>query len=89
MYLGEKISYLEMYPNEAYVIVWDSRFLTGDELEKQLQKILRDLQVKTRSEAAVIISEVVGDAEKTGETVGTDTQNTGRTFWIWKPDCQH
>ena len=64
MYLGEKISYLEMYPNEAYVIVWDSRFLTGDELEKQLQKILRDLQVKTRSEAAVIISEVVDSAKK-------------------------
>ena len=64
MYLGENTSYLEMYPNEAYVMVRDARFFTGNELEKQVQKILRDLQVKTRSEAAVIISEVVENAEK-------------------------
>lgn len=64
MYLGENTSYLEMYPNEAYVMVRDARFFTGNELEKQVQKILRDLQMKTRSEAAVIISEVVENAEK-------------------------
>ena len=64
MYLGEKISYLEMYPNEAYIVVRDTRFFVGNELEKQVQKILRDLQVKTRSEAVVIISEVVDSAQK-------------------------
>ena len=64
MYLGEKISYLEMYPNEAYIVVRDTRFFVGNELEKQVQKILRDLQVKTRSEAVVIISEVIDSAQK-------------------------
>ena len=58
------MSYLEMYPNEAYIVVRDTRFFVGNELEKQVQKILRDLQVKTRSEAVVIISEVVDSAQK-------------------------
>ena len=63
MYLGERVSYLEMYPNEGYLIVRDNRFLSGNDLQKQMEKFLRDLQRRTKSEAVVIISETVEQAE--------------------------
>lgn len=63
MYLGEKVSYLEMYPNEAYLIVRDARFFAGNDLQKQVEKILRDLQGRTKSEAVVIISDTAERAE--------------------------
>lgn len=67
MYLGEKVSYMEMYPSEGYLIVRDDRFISGDNLERQTEKILRDLREKTKSEAVVIISETIENAKELGK----------------------
>ena len=67
MYMGKNVLYFNMYPNEAYLLVQEKKYLTGNQLEEQAEKLLMDLHKETHSEAVMIISNLIDNDAKLEE----------------------
>ena len=67
MYMGKNVLYFNMYPNEAYLLVQEKKYLTGNQLEEQAEKLLMDLHKETHSEAVMIISDLIDNDAKLEE----------------------
>lgn len=64
MYLGKSVDYLELYPNEAYLLIRNAEMMAGDKLECQAEKLVRDIKLKTNDESVTLISVPIGTVEE-------------------------
>lgn len=66
MYLGENIRYVELYPNEAILLLDFYKMMQGKTLEGQLRKLLRDVhgEISQDNQSMVIVSEKIYTLEE-------------------------
>lgn len=66
MYLGEKLHYIELYPNEACLLSGNKKFHQKKELSEQFAKIFRDIRntISKDNQSMVIVGRVVGTVEE-------------------------
>ncbi|MDO4284486.1 MAG: response regulator [Eubacteriales bacterium] len=64
MYLGNQIEYVNLYPNEAYLILF--HYDDSELLKKQLKKIVRDFKISSTEpeEVMFIVSKVAGNMQE-------------------------
>lgn len=56
MYLGNQTVYINLFQNEACMLIREKEYIDREILQKQMQKLIRDVNVYTRNEMFVIIS---------------------------------
>lgn len=65
-YLGKELNYIELYPNEACILLGGRRLLQKKELTEQLGKVFRDIRqdISEENESLVIVSRTVNTVEE-------------------------
>lgn len=65
-YLGKELNYIELYPNEACILLGGRRLLQKKELTEQLGKVFRDIRqdISEDNESLVIVSRTVNTVEE-------------------------
>ncbi len=66
MYLGKELDYMEFYPGEAYLLLYNKKLFQKKELSEQLEKIFRDIRqsVSGDNESMAIVSSPFGTVEE-------------------------
>ncbi|MDO4322710.1 MAG: response regulator [Lachnospiraceae bacterium] len=88
MYLGELTEYINLYPNEAYLLIREGKLLAKGYLKEQLIKLSRDAASYTKIDLTIIVgkcSASMEEFEKEIETIyeiGRDAFSFGNEI-IW------
>lgn len=61
MYLGNRTEYIPLFSNEACLLIRESEYQEEEFLKKQMQKLIRDVNMYTRNHMQTIISRQVAD----------------------------
>lgn len=66
IYLGIELYYIELYPNEAYIVLVNKKHYSKKELSKQLEKILRDVRtgISKDNQSMIIVSKAAATVEE-------------------------